>query len=679
MPKLSCALVVLSLLSGLAASATAASAAAAPRHVFSVADAAGLREIKSPRVSPDGQWILYTVRQADVVKDKFLTDLWMSHADGTQHLRLTQAGDVGGSPRWSPDGQSLTFLSARDDDKKRAQVWRLDRRGGDAQKLTDVAGSVADYDWSPDGQRLVLAVDEADPRDEPEQLAGWMRKTVPPIVIDRLHFKQDRDGYLGATRSHLFLFDVVTRIATPLTSGPYDEKTPAWSPDGRRIAFISNRAVEPDRTTEASLFVIEAAANAVPLKLATFTPYDDAAPAWSPDGASLAFLAGDEDRLLAYHRHRVAVVPANGGPVRRLTEKLDRSAVPPLNWSADGRQLLFTVADDRAAYLARLDVASGTVTPLTSGRQLVSAATLGPQGQVLLLKADAKTPAELQSLEAGGALRTITHHNDDWLAGLNLGATEDFSSISKDGTEVHGLITKPPGYLPGRRYPTLLFIHGGPNGQDAHALAGNQFIRELLAARGYVVLQVNYRGSAGRGDKFQKAIFADWGNKEVQDLLGAVDWAVAQGIADPARLGLGGWSYGGLLTNYTIASDTRFKAAVSGAGSSNQFAMFGTDEYIVQWEREVGLPWVSHALWLKLSYPFFKADRIKTPTLFLSGEKDFNVPTSGSEQMYQALKLLGIDTQLVIYPGQFHGISLPSYQRDVQTRFVDWFDKYLKP
>jgi dipeptidyl aminopeptidase/acylaminoacyl peptidase len=188
---------------------------------------------------------------------------------------------------------------------------------------------------------------------------------------------------------------------------------------------------------------------------------------------------------------------------------------------------------------------------------------------------------------------------------------------------------------------------------------------------------VNYRGSAGRGSAFQKAIFADWGNKEVMDLLGAVDFAVASGVADPDRLGLGGWSYGGILTDYTIATDTRFKAAVSGASSALQTSMYGVDQYIVQYDAEIGPPWKSQDLWIKLSYPFFHADRIKTPTLYLSGLRDFNVPTAGAEQMYQALRSLGVDTELVLYPGQPHGITMPSYARDRLARYVGWYKKYL--
>jgi dipeptidyl aminopeptidase/acylaminoacyl peptidase len=314
------------------------------------------------------------------------------------------------------------------------------------------------------------------------------------------------------------------------------------------------------------------------------------------------------------------------------------------------------------------------VEKLTTGRHTVSNVSLGADGHLTLLAGTAARTPEVHALE-GGALRALTRVNDALLAGLQLATTEDFTSKSKDGTVVNGLIVKPASYTPGTKYPTLLIIHGGPNGQDSHAF---DFDNQFLAANGYVVLNINYRGSSGRGEAFQRAIYADWGNKEVMDLLGAVDQAVASGIADPDRLGIGGWSYGGILTNYTIASDARFKAAVSGAGSSLQSSMYGLDQYIVQWETEVGPPWKAQDLYTKLSYPFWHADRIKTPTLFLGGEKDFNVPIAGGEQMYQALRSLGIDTQLVIYPGQFHGLTTPSYQRDRLERYLAWFDKHLK-
>jgi dipeptidyl aminopeptidase/acylaminoacyl peptidase len=242
--------------------------------------------------------------------------------------------------------------------------------------------------------------------------------------------------------------------------------------------------------------------------------------------------------------------------------------------------------------------------------------------------------------------------------------------------DVHGLITKPAGFEAGKKYPMLLRIHGGPNGQNGHAFS---FENQFFAANGYVVLNVNYRGSSGRGEKFQQAIFADWGHKEVIDLLAGVDCVLKMGVADPEHLGIGGWSYGGILTDYTIASDNRFKAAISGAGSANQLSMYGIDQYVFQYNNELGPPWKNLDAWIKVSYPFFHADRIHTPTLFMGGERDFNVPVVGGEQMYEALKTLNIPTELVVYPGQFHGFTRPSFIRDRYQRYLAWYDKYLKP
>jgi dipeptidyl aminopeptidase/acylaminoacyl peptidase len=268
------------------------------------------------------------------------------------------------------------------------------------------------------------------------------------------------------------------------------------------------------------------------------------------------------------------------------------------------------------------------------------------------------------------------------MAELKLGAVENIRFKSRDGTDVEGQIVKPPDFVPGRRYPTILWMHGGPNGQDQHELIPEGYSpsleRQLFAAQGYVAIAVNYRGSTGRGHKFQQSILADWGHKEVEDVLAGVDYALAKGLADPARLGVGGWSYGGLLTDYTIASDTRFKAAICGAGSGNQIGMYGVDEYVLQYNAELGPPWKNEALYAKLSYPFFHADRIRTPTLFIGGEKDFNVPIAGGEQMYQALRTLGIPTQLVVYPGEYHVIARPSFLKDRADRYAAWFARYLK-
>ncbi len=666
-------------LTGFLMSAATLSAQQAPaRRAITLDDLHAIKAVGDPQRSPDGAWIAYTVAASDAEKDKRNTDIWMVSADGARNVQLTFTPDGENAPRWSPDGKYLSFIASRgteDEKKKGGQVWLLDRNGGEAQKLTDIDGGVSEYSWSPDSTRLVFTKSDKDPDAEPEKKDGWKRKTVPPIVIDRYHFKQDREGYLKRIYTHVWVYDIAAKKAEQITTGPYDDSSPAWSPDGMKIAFVSKRTgPDPDRNQDSNIFVVDAKPGAEAKAVTTYEGADGGRPSWSPDGRLIAYLQGDVTKYSAYDLDKIAIVPAAGGAAQVLTGSLDRPVQGEISWSADGKTLTFTVGDDRTVYVGRTTTAGGAVETLTTGRRTVSNLTVGKDGVMTLLAGTATEPAEVHLLDKG-ALRKLTSVNGALFAGLQLGTTEDFTSKSKDGTEVHSLLVKPAGFKAGTKYPMLLIIHGGPNGQDQHAFS---FDREFFAAQGYVVLAVNYRGSSGRGEAYQKAIFGDWGNKEVVDLLGAVDAAVAAGIADPDRLGLGGWSYGGILTDYTTATDQRFKAAVSGAGSALQLSMYGSDQYITQYEHEIGLPWKTRDLWLKISYPFFQADRITTPTLYLGGEKDFNVPIIGSEQMYQALKSLGIDTQLVVYPGQFHGLTIPSYQRDRLERYLAWFNKYLK-
>lgn len=654
------------------------SAAQTLKRPITLDDLPKLQTVGDPQVSPDGEWVAYTLGTVDAEKDKRDSDLWMVSWDGAERVRLTATTESREStPRWSPDNRYLAFLASRGDEaqkKQASQVWLLNRLGGEAQALTSIQGGVSDFAWSPDSRRLILVVNDPDPDAEPEKKEGWKRKTTPPIVIDRYHFKRDGHGYVQSLYSHLSIFDVETRKAETLTAGQFDDESPAWSPDGRFVAFVSNRSGDPDRTVDTNIYVVEAKPHADPRQLTTNPGRDDGRPSWSPDGRWIAYLQGDETKYRAYNLYKLAIVPAEGGEPRLLTAALDRPVLGSVHWTKDSRSLCFVVFDDRIRYVGRVAADGGAVDKLTTGRQVVSHLSQRHDGSLALLAATTTEAEEVYALENGN-LRRLTRQNDALFSELQLAVTEDFTSKSSDATEVHGLIVKPAKFTPGRKYPMILLIHGGPNAQDAHEFS---FDRQFLAANGYVVISVNYRGSLGRGTAFQRAIFADWGNKEVADLLGAVDHMIASGIADPERLGIGGWSYGGILTNYTIASDTRFKAAVSGAASALQIAMYGTDQYVMQYDNEIGAPWKAQELWIKLSYPFFHADRIRTPTLFLGGERDFNVPISGAEQMYQALRSQNTDTQLVIYPGQSHRISTPSYQRDRLERYLAWFDKYLK-
>ena len=649
-------------------SAQAAGATAAPRAVRAT-DIYRLRDVGDPRISPDGEWVAYTITTVDSTKDKSDSDLWMVKWDGTRTLRLTSSPENEGSPRWSPDNRYLSFVSGRYESKG-GQIWLLDRAGGEAVRLTELKGGVADHEWSSDGTRIAILSHDPDPEDaKPDSLKS---KNPKPIVIDRFKFKEDGDGYLDHRRDHIYVIDVASKKVVQVTTGDFDESTPRWSPDGKHIAFVSSRGADPDRDNNSDIFVVDAVAGATPRQITTWAG-PDRSPVWSPDGTQIAYLQGSEPQLYAYSQDQLAIVASTGGTPRLLTTALDRDVSDP-TWARNGKSLTVLVPDDRAVYVASVELADGRFTKLLEGRRVVTGIDVAPTGRTVARVATATRPVEVFAFE-GAALRALTHVNDSLFAALQLGTTEDIAFKNKDGLTVGALLVKPASFTTGTKYPLILRIHGGPNGQDAHQFS---LERELLAAQGYLVLAVNYRGSSGRGQAWKKAIFADWGNKEVQDLLAGVDYVIASGIADPNRLGLGGWSYGGILTDYTIATTTRFRAATSGAGSALQSTMYGSDQYIYQYEKELGAPWQNPKLWEKVSYPFWHADKIKTPTLFLGGEKDFNVPIAGSEQMYQALKSQGIDTQLIVYPGQNHGITRPSFVRDRLERYVGWYDKYLR-
>jgi dipeptidyl aminopeptidase/acylaminoacyl peptidase len=648
-----------------------------PRHPLTLDDLARFREIRDLQCSPDGQWVAYTVTTTDPKEDKHDTDVWMVSTDGARDLRMTSSPENETSPRWSPDGKYLTFLSSRPGKAKGNQVWLLDRAGGEATQLTDVKGRLQSYEWSPDSRRLALVIGDPDP--EADAAEGAKPKAPKPIVIDRYHFKQDGAGYLLSGRhNYIYLFDIASKKLERLTSEQkYDESSPVWSPDGTRIAFMSNHAADPDRETGGQVYVAETHAGSAEKQLSPPTMNAGRGRVeWSTDGKWIAFLAGESDKKFAsYGMERLALVASDGGAAPTLVKAaadLDRGVSAP-RFSADGSSLTFLVTDDRSVYPASMNVSGGTVKRLIEGPVAVSNPTAA-KGCLAYLSGGDDRPQEVY-LWDGSSLHQLTHQNDALMAELEVAPTEEVSFKSKDGTEVHGLLTKPVGYTAGAKVPFLLRIHGGPNGQDGHTFSSE---RQFFASHGYAVMAVNYRGSAGRGQKFSRAIAADWGHLEVDDLEAGVEYAIRGGIADPDRLGVGGWSYGAILTDYMIATDTRFKAATSGAGTAFTVAFYGTDQYITQYDEEIGPPWKAFDTYMKISYPFLHADRIKTPTLFLGGERDFNVPVQGGQQMYEALRSLGIDTQLIIYPNETHGIQRPSYQRDRMERYLAWYDKYLK-
>jgi dipeptidyl aminopeptidase/acylaminoacyl peptidase len=651
----------------------------APKRNLTIDDLFQIKDVGDAQISPEGKWVAYAVRSIKFKEEKSETQIWMIPTAGGEPIPMTAKGSSASHPRWSPDGKYLAFVSARGESK--TQVWLLNRNGGDAQQLTEVRQGLQSHEWSPDGSRLALLIQDPSPedlaaaKDEEQGVKPARPRTQPPWVIDRLQTKRDYAGYLDRRRTHIYVFDVATKKLTQITGGDYEDSQPAWSPDGRFIAFVSNRDKEPDATINTELWLVASDnpdQGKTMIRL-TNNPGEDEEPAWSPDGKWITYITTTAPELFWYATRQLAVIPAQGGAPKLLTQKLDRNVGNP-KFSYDGKSIYFIWEDSGEQRLARIPSTGGEVARVIDGLHVVSSFVLSKDGTPVAEVSEPTTPGEIFVSEQG-KLRQLTKTNDAFMAQIRLGEVEKVRFKSADGTDVEGFLYRPPSFTPELKYPTLLRIHGGPTSQYDFGFNSEA---QLFAANGYLVVMVNPRGSTGYGQDFCKAIFADWGNKDYEDVIAGVDCAIAKGYADPNRLGVGGWSYGGILTNYVISKTTRFKGAISGAGGIFWAATYGHDHYQREYILELGEPWKNRQVWDRVSSAFYNVEKITTPTLIMGGEIDWNVPILNSEHLYQALRQLGRTTQLVVYPGQFHGIGKPSYQKDRWERYLAWYDKYVK-
>lgn len=627
-----------------------------------------IHHVEDPQVSPDGKWVAYSVTNADSLEDKYEDNVWMTATDGSGSVQLTFTTEDENTPRWSPDNKWLTFISSRETAKEKSQLWIMDRRGGEAKQLTSLKVNISEYAWSPDSKKILLLISDQEIRAD-----SLKDRPAKPIVIDRYHFKEDETGYLEQRFTHLYLFDLESKKLDTLTKGKFSQKDPTWSPDGKYVAFTSNRTPDPDRNTNSDIWIMEATPGAIARQLTTWVDFDKE-PVWSPDGKSIAYLRSISPEWDAYDEPHLAVIPVDGkkDPVI-LSKTTDRPVTYP-QWSLDGKSILSLIEDDRERYVVSFDVASGKYKKLSSGDRSVTVVKPLSAGKQVVLMSEPSRPPELYILEEEKFTK-LTSHNDSFVSSRRFATAEGFTFRNKDNLTIGGILFRPSGKAKGEKLPLILWIHGGPVAQDEYEF---DLTIQMLAAQGYAVAAINYRGSNGKGYAFARSIFGDWGHYEVVDLIAGVDYLIKSKVADPNRLGIGGWSYGGILTDYVTATDSRFKAAASGAGSAMQLSMYGTDQYVQQYEMELGLPWKNIDKWMKVSYPFLNLDRIKTPTLYMVGESDYNVPAAGSEQMYQGLRSMGVPTQLIIYPKQNHGLTVPSYWRDRYERYLKWFAEYLK-
>lgn len=631
---------------------------------FAIDDLYALADVAEPEFSADGEQIVYSVSVVNRQKDFYQSDLYLVSWKGKKQ-RLTDTPLYSEyHPKWSHDGLSLAYLSDNTVDQS-SQIFIMKLASKKSQQVSHWPGGISDFVWSPDGSSLAFIAENA-PVIDPET-------TTPPIEIDRFQFKDDERGYL-THKQHLYLLTVDDGQVRQLVAGEGEQWLPSWSPDGKWLAFVSKSGQEVDRSLNYDVFLISPTSGEIkPLshfKGTDVDPYWESPPAWSPDSKRVAWLQSGEDKWIYYPPWQIVVADIVTGE-QWIPAHIDRCFYKP-TWDADGK-LYALLEQSLNTYVVQIDVEKDKLTQLTSGSRFALDFSVAAKGRIVALESNDDQPFVLNSVEK--TARTLANHNE-FLKQKQLAKTEEFSFKAADGELIQGLIVKPANYDPKQTYPTIVRIHGGPVYQFSHEFMWDW---QVYAAAGYVVMAVNPRGSSGRGFDFAKAIYADWGKIDVSDVLQATDFVVQKGISDPAQLGIGGWSYGSILTNYVIASDTRFKAAISGAGTSNVLGFYGHDQYTREYELELGTPWANFDNYVKLSYPFLHADRIKTPTLFLCSELDYNVPCLGAEQMYQALSSLRVPSRLVIYPGQHHGISVPSYLTHRMQQNLAWYQQYLVP
>ena len=636
-----------------------------------------LKDISSIDVSHSANLVVYSVWSVDEKKDSYRNDIWLLDLNKNKEKILLKGNPSIGKTRFSPDDILLGYLApGRGKYADYQQIWTINTKNLVKRQITRLKANINDFEWSPDGKKIVLVAEPNASEKDKKIMAITNVNSSEPIVIDRYHFKQDGNGFLGDERQHLYLLDIKSRTTTQLTKGNSNEFLPSWSPDNKRIAYVTKTG-DMDRTDNYDIYILELDSIENPIQLTTSPGADSSSsrPQWSPDGKKIAYLYGGDPALLWYALTELAVIDVDTKINSILTRELDRNTTSP-QWSDDGQNIYFVLEDNMRSQLAKYSLRDQNISRITPPNYYLSGWGKNyavKNGKIGLILSSTYHPDEIFFYDEGN-LTQISHQNSELLSSRKILETETISFTATDGEELFGMMIKPDNFDPLKKYPLIIRMHGGPVSQYGLYFS---YDWQLYAANGYVVMVTNPRGSSGRGLDFQKKIFADWGNVDADDISRLTDYAISLGYIDENRLGLGGWSYGGMLTDYVIAKDQRFKAATSGAGIANLLSGFGDDQYIREYIVELGTPWDNTEAWLRVSHPFLNANKIVTPTLFLVGEKDYNVPLIGSEQMYQALKHLNIPTELVVYPGEYHSFSTPSYNKDVLERYLAWYEKYL--
>ena len=643
------------------------------------------RFLTDAQISPDGARVAYSVKTANPKRDGYLGAIWLVSADGTTPpVQITAGTAQDSSPRWSPDGSELAFTSDRGEVPKGRKrpprnVFVLDLAGGEARQLTRFGDDCSELVWAPDGGHLAFVV--RDPKDSTDEEDGVR-------VYDRARYRSDEGGLSDGRRKHIWIVGVDGSAPRKVTDGDWDDGQPEFSPDGREIAFVSNRTERRDLNTVADIHVVTLSGET---RRITDGEGSYGNPSWSPDGAVITAY-GTECAIGSSARNiHIWAFPKKGGPGRDLLEGWDRSVgssvisdmrahaqtLPPA-WTGDDR-ILFLGSDQGTANAYSCASAGGDVRAETVGAHQVVAWSLDRSlRRFAAIVATATDPGNLVVGEVGGPMRKATCLNDELLGSRYIAAPERVEFTGADGWKIEGWLMKPREFDPAKKWPLVLEIHGGP-----HTAYGHSFFHEfhVLAGRGYAVLFTNPRGSHAYGQRFVEACVGDWGGKDYEDLMAGVDHALALGWTDPKRLYLTGGSYGGFMTNWIIGHTDRFRAAVTQRSISNNISAFGTSDIGWHfWEHEMGdaTPW-SGGEKLIFRSPLTYVTSVKTPLLILHAERDLRCPIEQAEQLFTALKVLGKEAVFVRFPEDNHDLTRggkPKHRVEHARRIADWFDAH---
>jgi dipeptidyl aminopeptidase/acylaminoacyl peptidase len=627
-----------------------------------------LRGVGDPQISPDDRWIAFVVTRTDYDANKSISEIHLVPATGGEHRLLVE----GSSPRWSPDGKTLAYRARSDDQNG---IWLYDISSRKTRFLVTVHSTdhfmghraVKNHEWSPDGQWIAFVGAEA---------PGAPAKSDVK-VFSRILYKT-RTSFSDNRRTHVWVVPVAGGEAHLLTPGEYDEHSISWSPDSQRIAFISNRSYDPDDNYRDDLWTVSVESGQV--TRLTETIGTEFQPKWSPDGRNIAYLATVRElntKDSPPEDTQIYVLAARGGKPLNLTKPLDRR-ISSISWHPDGEHIYFTASSEGAIPVYRVGMSTNKIEAVIQGKAQSRQYALDSQGKTMAyVRSDMTHPSEIWVANSdGSASRQLTHIGKAFTNEIDVQDAEMFWFESFDRTRVQGWLMRPVGFDSDKKYPLVLWVHGGPHGMYGYGFS-DRF--QALASQGYGVLFINPRGSSGYGQTFADGCVLNWGGGDYKDLMAGVDYALEHyPWLDEERLGVIGGSYGGFMTNWIVTQTDRFQAAVSVASVSNLISFYGTSLYQLLIEVEFnGKPWDNYALlwqWSPMNY----VKNVRTPTLLLHGENDHDVPITQAEEFYIALKKLGIETVFVRYPGEGHGIRQPQHRLDYNQRILDWFDRFLK-